>query len=255
MEKLEPSGIRTTKIKSLGLLTAAYLFLLWFLNLGLPIDHMISNVFFTSPCLASDPRECWLLPKSDAHLTFLLHTLPVDIFIGLGVAAFLFLIAGYRYKSLKPYRILALLAIVGMTVVPAFVALMKGYTGHFCPSQTIDYASMTSYLKHMPSPKPRCYPAAHPSPGFGLMVIYFSHLPLMWRRAGLYTGLFLGSLLGLIQIARGEHFFSHVVATLMTAVFVGILVQFLIVYFSRLRFSAKDAMETCRLLFYNSAHR
>lgn len=251
MEKLEPSSARSTKIQSLGLLTAAYVVAIWLLNLGLPIDHVVSNIFFTNPCLANDSRECWLLPKSDVHLTFLLHTLPVDMFIGLGIIALLVLVAGYRYNRLTPYRMLALLALVGVSLVPAFVALMKGYTGHFCPSQTVDYANITPHLKHITTAKPRCYPAAHPSPGFGLMIIYFSSLPIKWRRIGLYTGLFCGSFLGIIQIARGEHFLSHVIATMISAVFVGVVVQFLISFIASIRFLRKDNMATRSLLFYS----
>jgi membrane-associated PAP2 superfamily phosphatase len=66
-------------------------------------------------------------------------------------------------------------------------------------------------------PKPALYPshafpAGHASGGFALICLYWS-LPAAHRRAGLAVGLGLGAWMGLYQIARGEHFLSHTLAT------------------------------------------
>lgn len=56
------------------------------------------------------------------------------------------------------------------------------------------------------------FPAGHASGGFALIGLYWS-LPRARRVWGLGLGLGLGLWMGLYQIARGEHFLSHTLAT------------------------------------------
>jgi membrane-associated PAP2 superfamily phosphatase len=55
------------------------------------------------------------------------------------------------------------------------------------------------------------FPAGHASGGFALLCLYWC-LPVR-RHLGLVLGLGLGFWMGLYQIARGEHFLSHTLAT------------------------------------------
>jgi len=66
-------------------------------------------------------------------------------------------------------------------------------------------------------PKPLMYPshafpAGHASGGFALIGLYWT-LPAARRVWGLVLGLGLGAWMGLYQVARGEHFLSHTLAT------------------------------------------
>ena len=56
------------------------------------------------------------------------------------------------------------------------------------------------------------FPAGHASGGFALICLYWSW-PKARRAVGLCFGLGLGLWMGLYQIARGEHFLSHTLAT------------------------------------------
>lgn len=56
------------------------------------------------------------------------------------------------------------------------------------------------------------FPAGHASGGFALICLYWSW-PQARRRLGLCIGLGLGLWMGLYQVARGEHFLSHTLAT------------------------------------------
>ena len=56
------------------------------------------------------------------------------------------------------------------------------------------------------------FPAGHASGGFALLGLYWA-LPIARRNLGLAIGLGLGCWMGLYQIARGEHFLSHSLAT------------------------------------------
>jgi len=56
------------------------------------------------------------------------------------------------------------------------------------------------------------FPAGHASGGFALLGLYWA-LPPVRRNLGLAIGLGIGSWMGLYQVARGEHFLSHTLAT------------------------------------------
>lgn len=68
-------------------------------------------------------------------------------------------------------------------------------------------------LQAKPSGYPsHAFPAGHASGGFALICLYWSW-PKARRAVGLCFGLGLGLWMGLYQIARGEHFLSHTLAT------------------------------------------
>ncbi len=56
------------------------------------------------------------------------------------------------------------------------------------------------------------FPAGHASGGFALLCLFWSW-PSARRNWGLALGLGLGAWMGLYQVARGEHFLSHTLAT------------------------------------------
>jgi membrane-associated PAP2 superfamily phosphatase len=58
------------------------------------------------------------------------------------------------------------------------------------------------------------FPAGHASGGLALICLYWAWFNQPYRKLGLWIGLGLGGLMGLYQIARGEHMLSHTLATL-----------------------------------------
>ena len=57
------------------------------------------------------------------------------------------------------------------------------------------------------------FPAGHASGGFALLSLAFAWDAASARRRGLLIGIVYGSAMGLYQVARGEHFLSHTLAT------------------------------------------
>jgi membrane-associated PAP2 superfamily phosphatase len=57
------------------------------------------------------------------------------------------------------------------------------------------------------------FPAGHASGGFALLALAFAWGSAVARRRGVFLGLAYGGAMGLYQIARGEHFLSHTLAT------------------------------------------
>ena len=204
-------------------ISLAYVQSVLFLHHGLSIDAKISNAFFDFTCQSENARACWLLDKTDKRLTFFLHDLPIHIFTGLGIFALCGLLASFKLGNLKKYRELAILILAGLILVPGTVAVLKFVTGHYCPGQLAAYKGILGKASGA-RPYPACFPAAFPAAGFGLLVLYFGSSSPLWRRVGLTCGLGLGGISSIIQIARGEHYFSHCIATLLTGLFIGTVV-------------------------------
>lgn len=203
-----------------------YALCLFFLDKGLALDGRITDMFFDFTCHAKNARQCWLLDKTDRSLTFFLHDLPIRIYTAIGILALCVTLGGFRHAKLLRYRELCILTLIALACVPGIVALLKIFSGHYCPGQLAAYGGPIGTSDSY-QPKPRCFPAGSPAAGFSLIILYFGGLPRLWKRAGLYWGLGLGAVSSIIQIARGEHLLSHCLATLATALFIGMLISFL----------------------------
>jgi membrane-associated PAP2 superfamily phosphatase len=57
------------------------------------------------------------------------------------------------------------------------------------------------------------FPAGHASGGFALLALAFAWSSAVARRRGVCLALLVGGWMGLYQLARGEHFLSHTLAT------------------------------------------
>jgi membrane-associated PAP2 superfamily phosphatase len=202
---------------------------LYALHGGLPFDIPVQNWFFTSPCHLPEPRDCWLISKADENLTFWFHGVPR--FLAWSVAGIVAVILGLGYclPAWRPHRQACIIFLLGLGITAAMVAIMKQFTGHYCPGQLMRYGGVIvdKILEH---PAPRCFPAGHPSAGMGMLVICFAPVSKNWvsknwRRLGWLGGIGFGGFLGIVQLARGEHFLSHILATLLTAIFVGLVMR------------------------------
>jgi membrane-associated PAP2 superfamily phosphatase len=57
------------------------------------------------------------------------------------------------------------------------------------------------------------FPAGHASGGFALLALALAWPSAVARRRGVFIALLVGGWMGLYQVARGEHFLSHTLAT------------------------------------------
>ncbi|MBF0126131.1 MAG: phosphatase PAP2 family protein [Magnetococcales bacterium] len=63
----------------------------------------------------------------------------------------------------------------------------------------------------------KCFPAGHPSGGFAFMMLFFVFQSRRAKILGLLLGLTLGWVLGIYQMLKGAHFFSHVLVSMVVA--------------------------------------
>lgn len=127
----------------------------------------------------------------------------------------------------RPFDTRALLALCVVGFTPLIIGILKKHTGVSCPAQEtiflgpylhttitdrlFDLAPLNTHL--------RCWPAGHASAGFGLLG-YRLFAPVDQRMNWRYwwPGLTAGWVMGIYQMARGQHYLSHTIVTMALAV-------------------------------------
>jgi len=112
----------------------------------------------------------------------------------------------------------AIYVFVSMAVVSVTSTQLRAITNMATPLELTNYGGAFPHLLLFQS-KPEGYPchafpAGHASGGLALISLYWAWFNQPYRKLGLWIGLGLGGLMGLYQIARGEHMLSHTLATL-----------------------------------------
>lgn len=191
-----------------------------------PFDDvaLLKRFFFDGGCTAENPMDCWRISRANDEATFYLHSLPNRLFAHIGIAALFIAISSHWHENLKPYRLPLLVFIATLAICPSVVALLKQQTYHFCPRSLAEFRGIP-----LPDAKPHCYPAAHPAAGFSLLALAIAPIGRSWRVAGALLGTTLGSALAWIQMARGEHAPSHILATLAIVLFVSYSIRCVII--------------------------
>lgn len=172
-------------------------------------------------------KAAWFFPPDDRGAAFwLLYRGPKIFLVVAGVSSLLWLLwRGFtrRWRSFDTRFLLGLL-VLGLT--PLLVGLLKNATGVSCPVQETVFAGPYAHIAIwdrlfalVPSNEHlRCWPAGHAAAGFGLLglrVLAPVASRLSW--AYLIPGLASGWVLGVYQMARGQHYFSHTVVTMAIA--------------------------------------
>lgn len=129
----------------------------------------------------------------------------------------------------------ALLAALGMYLIPFLIASLKQMTDRHCPWSIVEFGGSIPYRHLLEASVPgfksgKCFPAGHASAGFLWLVWAVALRPAGTRyaRLALYAGLAAGTLLGLFRMAQGAHFLSHTLASLWLAWFVSITLALLV---------------------------
>lgn len=198
---------------------------LYFLHHGLPWDKPIETYFYTPSCGAKEAVDCWLISKKSEDMTFWLHTVPRILSYGIAAIAGIVFISGYFQPRWRSYRLLGITILLSMGLTSGMVSALKSITSHYCPNQLTFYGGTMQQGVPMKHPAPRCYPASHPAAAFSLIAVAFAPLARRWRIAVPSVGFVLGCALSWVQMARGEHFLSHTVATFLVALTMGVIIN------------------------------
>ena len=170
----------------------------------------------------------WLISKAfHNNHKFLLYTGPKVLLVCIGAAFLLLFIATFfsRFGSeLRLWRKPALLILLSLAFIPLAVSTLKELTGVYSPVSLISYGGKhqhIGFLSHLcvygTVDGGRSFPAGHASGGFALMALYYLPVRRCVKKLLLCLGLLVGWGMGIYQIARGEHFFSHTLTTMFLA--------------------------------------
>jgi membrane-associated PAP2 superfamily phosphatase len=115
----------------------------------------------------------------------------------------------------KRVRTRALYLLACLAVVSVVCTQIRAVTGMATPLELKAFGGTHEHLllfQAKPAGYPsHAFPAGHASGGFALLGLYWILQARRWR--GLSLGLGVGCWMGFYQVARGEHFLSHTLAT------------------------------------------
>ena len=190
----------------------AFIFMLLMLLLypHTQLDTRITDLFF-------DAELHRFTLKNDPFLTVWMHVRLKWLMVAIALASLVLALLSYRSSRLSEHRLSLLWVFAGMVISTTAVSVFKHYSVHGCPWDLVLYGGSLPLLDLFTSPPAgteagACFPAGHPSGGFALMAFYFAfmHSKPRFSVLMLWIGLFMGLLMGLVQVVRGAHFLSHV---------------------------------------------
>ena len=134
-------------------------------------------------------------------------------------------------ERLRVWRNPVLILLLSIMMIPLAAASLKAVTGVYGPVDLLPYGGAHPHVGLLPGlmfeerlAGGRSFPAGHASGGFALMALYYLPLSGKKRLVSLGFGLACGWLMGLYQMARGEHFLSHT----LTSMFIALVVMTLL---------------------------
>ena len=122
-----------------------------------------------------------------------------------------------QLKAVRAHREALLFTSIATVAGAAMVGALKHFSSHACPWDLAMFGGSAAYHPllgvHARAPNiDGCFPAAHPLAGYAWLAVGFALYPLARRRAwqAWAAAFAFGTLFGVVQVARGAHFLSHV---------------------------------------------
>ncbi len=173
------------------------------------LDRFISDRFF-------DVASGTFPLRHDFFLDVVMHRWAKYLVILVGVIVLVTCLMSLCTAGLRQWRRLLVFLTLALGLAPAAVSVLKAASSRYCPYDLAVYGGHAPYLglfETVAQLEPgHCFPGGHASTGFCRLAFYFFGCALQrpqLARAGLWTGIIAGFVLGTGQIAQGAHFSSH----------------------------------------------
>lgn len=178
------------------------------------LDRFVSDPFFDAASRTFPLRHDFLFDVVLYHWAKYLV-----VFVG-GVIATAFLFSLFA-RALRPWRRFLAFLTLAIGLAPAVVVILRSSIHRYCPWDLEVYGGFAPHLTLFdtltapiaPGAAPvHCFPGGHAATGFCLLAFYFAGYALqrpLLARAGLWTGIIAGLVLGGARVAQGAHFLSH----------------------------------------------
>jgi membrane-associated PAP2 superfamily phosphatase len=164
--------------------------------------------------------QAWVLPHDTCWGDALAYKGPKALIIIFAVYL-IFIVVLPRFSPSWLNRRRALYVLACLALVPIISTQLRAISHMATPLELKMYGGAYDHLllfQTKPAGYPcHAFPAGHASGGFALISLYWAWADRSYRRVGLAIGLFFGGVMGLYQIARGEHFLSHTLTTALIA--------------------------------------
>lgn len=202
-----------------GLIAAGLLLACLVLFETTSLDLVVQDLLFDAD------TGSWLVDRDSPLPRFLLYDGPKAVLGGWLVCVALSLVRPGWCPTLSPFdRRRAFYVLACVALIPGTVALLKASTNVYYPYKVERYGGRLPYRKAIHSlrqrpgePRSRGWPAGHASGGFALLCLAFAARTRRGRRLGAAAGLTAGWVTGFYQMAKGAHYLSHTVVTLLLA--------------------------------------
>ncbi len=191
---------------------------------------------FTSLDLAVQDRfydfaaQRWAVDRDAPGPRFWFYDAPKVAIIALGVGVLVLAAGPARWRRGIDRRAWWV-ALATLATVPALIGAGKSLTNTFCPSEIRRYGGDVPYVKvcspypedDRPARRGRCFPAGHASGGFALLGLIGLARTRRGRWTALAVAMGVGGAMGIYQMAKGAHYLSHTLVTMLVAwgVFIG----------------------------------
>lgn len=162
-------------------------------------------------------RTAWL-----PRLAF--YDAPKIVIIAIGVTLLAVSCGPKRWRRGLDRRALVV-GVLTLATVPALVGAGKATTNIFCPSEIRRYGGEVPYVRlcepysstDRPTRRGRCFPAGHASGGFALLGLVGLARTSRGQKVGMALALAAGGAMGIYQMAKGAHYLSHTLMTMLVA--------------------------------------
>jgi membrane-associated PAP2 superfamily phosphatase len=186
------------------------------LSLGLGdgrLDLTIARWFFDDARRIFPLTNDWLLKTVMHDAARTISAVAALALLGIAVTSWI----APRLKAVRAHREALLFTSIATVAAAAIVGALKHFSSHACPWDLAIFGGSAVYHPllsvHAAAPNiDGCFPAAHPLAGYAWLAAGFALYPIARRRAwqAWAAAFAFGTLFGVVQIARGAHFLSHV---------------------------------------------
>ena len=166
----------------------------------------------------------WTIASTDPLPRLIFYDGPKVVIIAIGVILLAVSCGPKSWRRGLDRRAL-LISFATLASVPALVGLGKATTNIFCPSEIRRYGGTVPYVRlcepypasDRPMSRGHCFPAGHASGGFALFGLVGLARTRREQKLGIALGLMSGGAMGIYQMAKGAHYLSHTLVTMLAA--------------------------------------
>lgn len=169
----------------------------------------------------------WCVDAKDPTGRALFYNGPKYLIVAGAIALLALALGPERWREAARFdRRGLVVALLTLASVPALVGQGKASTNVFCPYDIRRYRGDVAFVKvierfpegERPERRGRGFPAGHASGGFALIGMLWMRRTRAWTAAVIALAIGAGWWMGGYQMAKGAHYLSHTVVTMMLAV-------------------------------------